>query len=432
MNTRSFFHPALLPVLTALVLLAACSKPAGPAGHTGGDGHGNEEHGHEEHGGATAHTATKDGVLMCTEHNVPEAECGICKPELATELQPGGSAKVRLASPDSASHAGIGTALPVTGRISDAVECYAELAYDQNKLARLASPVGGIVKEVAVDVGARVKENQPLAKIWSGTISEAVARAVLSHQTLERERKLRTERVTSQKDLQQAEAEHRTACQQARTFGFGEEEIDRMGANHNDPVYLEVRAPFAGEIVDRMAVTGALVEAGGPLFLLADRSVMWAMLNIPESSLARVKEGQTVELLVDSLPGRTFEGTLTWIASGVDEKTRMTRARVEVANPGGILKANMFARARILTRTTGNAVLLPASAVQRIGKNDFVFVKLEEDLFDARAVRVGAASGGLVEILEGVKPDETVAVEHVFPLKSAFLISRLGAGCADD
>ena len=150
---------------------------------------------------------------------------------------------------------------------------------------------------------------------------------------------------------------------------------------------MEVRAPFAGEIVERTAVRGALVEAGKSLFTLADRSVMWAMLNIPESALARVKVGQTVELRVESLPGQTFTGKLTWIGAEVDEKSRMARARAEVANPDGLLKARMFAQARILTRNAEGALLLPPSAIQRMEGKSFVFVKLADDLFDARVVR---------------------------------------------
>ena len=277
-----------------------------------------------------------------------------------------------------------------------------------------------------------MKPDEDLKQATESTIAEMTARSVLAHQTLDRERKLRSGRVTSEKDLQQAEADHRAACQQARTFGFSEEDINRMEAKSNDPVYLEVRAPFAGEIVERTAVHGALVETGKTLFVLADRSVMWAMLNIPESELARVKVGQTVELQVESLPGRTFVARLTWIGAEVDEKSRMARARAEVANPDGILRANMFAQARILTRRAETAILLPSSSIQRIGGNNFVFVRLADDLFDARAVRLGAKFDGNVEILEGLKPEEVVAVNHAFPLKSAFLISRLGAGCADD
>jgi len=292
--------------------------------------------------------------------------------------------------------------------------------------------IAGIIQEVSVDLGSKVEEKQPVVKIWSASIAEAVAKAVLSHQTLDRERKLRAERVTSEKDLQQAEAEHRAACQQLRTQGFTEEQIDALVAKPNDQVLMEVRAPFAGEIVERTAVRGALVEAGKSLFTLADRSVMWAMLNIPESALARVKIGQTVELRVESLPGQTFTGKLTWIGAEVDEKSRMARARAEVANPDGLLKARMFAQARILTRQAEGALLLPPSAIQRMEGRSFVFVKLADDLFDARVVLLGAKFDGKVEIIEGLKPQEVVAVNHVFPLKSAFLISRLGAGCADD
>lgn len=414
----------LLPLVAAVALLSACSKQSEPAGH--------DDHAGHNHGEAKAHTETKDGVVMCTEHNVPEAQCGICKPQLAGTLRPGESAKVRLAASDSANIAGVQTGTPAVGTIADAVECYAELTFNQNKLAQITAPVGGIIQEVPVDLGSRVEEKQAVAKIWSASIAEAVAKAVLSHQTLDRERKLRADRVTSEKDLQEAEAAHRGACQQLRMLGFTEEQIDALGAKPHEQVLMEVRAPFAGEIVERVAVRGALVEAGKPLFTLADRSVMWAMLNIPESALARVKVGQTVELRVESLPGQTFSGKLTWIGAEVDEKSRMARARAEVANPDGLLKARMFAQARILIRSAEGALLLPPSAIQHMEGKSFVFVKLADDLFDARVVRLGAKFDGKVEIIEGLKPQEVVVVNHGFPLKSAFLISRLGAGCADD
>lgn len=424
MNKSIITSLTLLSGLAIVTLLPACSKSDEPAGH--------DDHAGHNHAAPGAEAKGATGKKMCPEHNLPLEECGICKPQLAASLKTGEGLKVRLAGNDSAAIAGVQTALPTVGMMADGVECYAELAFNQNKLAQIAAPVGGILQEVIADLGSKVEEKQAVAKIWSAAIAEAVARAVLSHQTLDRERKLRVERVTSEKDLQQAEAEHRAACQQLRTQGFTEEQIDVLGSKPLEHVLMEVRAPFAGEIVERTAVRGALVEAGKPLFTLADRSVMWAMLNIPESALARVKTGQTVELRVESLPGRTFTGKLTWIGAEVDEKTRMARARAEVANPDGILKARMFAQARILIRSVEGALLLPSSAIQRIEGKSFVFVKLADDLFDARAVSLGARWDGRVEITAGLKPEERVAVAHAFPLKSAFLISRLGAGCADD
>jgi cobalt-zinc-cadmium efflux system membrane fusion protein len=306
------------------------------------------------------------------------------------------------------------------------------VTFDQNKLAQISAPVGGIIQSVDADLGAVVKERQELAKIWSATIAEAVAKTVLSHQTLERERKLRADGIAPAKDLQEAEATHRVASQQARTFGFSEAEVDAMGQQTDMPIYLEVRAPFAGEITERAAVRGALVEAGKQLFMLVDRSTMWAMLNVPETALASVQVGQTVELTVDALPDRVFTGKVSWIAAQVDDRTRLAKVRAEVANADGALRDKMFAQARILTRHAPQAVLVPASAIQRVEGQPIVFVKIADDLFEARGVRLGATYNGHIEVRAGLKADDLVVVTHGFAVKSQLLISRLGAGCADD
>ncbi len=420
-STTSFVRVYLVGTL---VLAAAYP------GQTGGAP--SAKHGSGEPGKPGANIGTPaGGVKRCDEHRLAESDCGICHPERAETLQPGQGMKVRLPASDSAKLVGVEMAAAKIGAVSSGVECYAELAFNQNKLAQVAAPVGGIVQTVEADLGSKVEEHQSVAKLWSAAIAEAMAKAVLTHQTLERERKLRADRVTPEKDLQQAEAEHRAACQQARTLGFSEEDVDRMAGKPNDPVFLDVRAPFAGEIIERTAVRGALVEAGKPLFTVADRSVMWAMLNIPESALGRVKEGQTVELRFESLPGRLSPGKLTWIGAEVDDKTRMARARAEVPNPDGVLRAKMFARARILTATVEGAVVVPTSAIYALEGKPFVFVKLADDLFEARAVRTGMKNDHLLEVAEGLKAAEVVVVNHGFAIKSQWLSSRMGAGCAD-
>ena len=245
---------------------------------------------------------------------------------------------------------------------------------------------------------------------------------MLTHQTLEREKKLHADRVTSEQALQEAEATHRAACQQARMFGFSEEQIDALGKRPNEPVYLEVRAPFGGEIVERTAVRGALAEAGKPLFTVTDRSKMWAMIQVPEAALARVKVGQTVELRADSLPGKVFTGHLTWIAANV----RVARARASSPTRTAAQR-QMITTARILTR----------QAKQRCGAGigdqrarPYVFVKLGVVVRRAG----GATGGGFNGRLEAPRREaaEQIAVSHAFAIKSAMLISRLGAGCADD
>jgi cobalt-zinc-cadmium efflux system membrane fusion protein len=122
---------------------------------------------------------------------------------------------------------------------------------------------------------------------------------------------------------------------------------------------------------------------------------------------------------------------LTWIAAKVDDRTRMAQARAEIADPDGALHAQMFANARILTGNSDRAVIVPVSAIQYIEKRSFLFVKVADDLYEARAVRVGAKLNGNVAIAEGLRAEELVVVDGGFVAKSQLLISKLGAGCVD-
>lgn len=383
--------------------------------------------------------------LLCKEHGVPEDECGICHPELLTQKQPGQGLKVRLPSAESAAKAGVVVGTPSVDAMAQGIESFAEVTFNQNKLAQITPLVGGIVKSVEVDLGSRVKQGDLLARVTSVAIGEAQSAYVkalaedrLRDKTLERERNLRAQRISSEKDLQEAEAAHQAAMaavqqaeQQLRVLGFEDEQIRALAEQKGIPGVLDIRAPFAGEIVERTAVQGAMVEMGKPLFTLADTTAMWAMVNIPESLLSKVRVGQKVELTVESLPGEIFTGKLTWLSAKVDDRTRMARGRVEVGNAEGKLKAQMFARARILLSNSDRAVVVPQSALQNVSGTTVVFVKSTEDIFEARPVRLGAKRDSHVEIVSGLKPGEPVVVAGSFALKSQFLISRLGAGCVD-
>jgi cobalt-zinc-cadmium efflux system membrane fusion protein len=398
-------------------------------------------------GRGTGTAAKPEGAkVLCKEHGVPEGECGICHPDLVAKLKAGEGMKVRLPSTNSTRVVGVETAVTESGVIADGLECVAEVSFNQRKLAQITPLVGGVVKSVEVDLGSRVNQGDLLARVSSVAIGEAqatyrkaIAEDRLRDKTAERERNLRAQRISSEKELQEAEAAHEAAMaavqqagEQLKVLGFDEQQIQALAERKGTPGVLEIRAPFAGEIAERSAVQGGLAEMGKPLFTLVDPSTVWAMLQVPEGALARVKVGQTVELRVDSLPGQVFTGKLTWIGGAVDERTRMARARAEFANPERLLRDKMFAMARILIRQAEGALLIPESAIEHVEGTPLVFVRIAEDLFDARAVQLGANFNGRWEVLTGLKPQERIVVSRAFALKSALLISRLGAGCVDD
>lgn len=386
-------------------------------------------------------SGTAPGVLMCNEHNVLEAECGICHPDMLAS----NNLKVRFGSKQAASKAGVSATPAEIGQLADEIEVYAELAFNENRLTAIALPVQGIVKSVEVDLGSKVEKGALLATVSSveigsaaGKFLRALTQEELAQKALDREQKLSKQKISSQQELDEAEArmklaqvEKRQTYQQLLTLGFDANQIERLSQKPDEGVVLELRAPFAGEIAERNAVQGSWLEAGTSLFKLVDTRSLWAFLSIPESDLKQVKVGQVVKLVIESRSGEVFEGKLTWIAPSVDERTRTTKARAEFSNPNGVLKAQMFAKAQIINRTSKN-LIIPQSAVQDIEGQPVAFVRLADDLFDVRLLKTGVRGHDQIEVLAGLKLGDQVVTGSSFIVKSQFLISRLGAGCVDD
>jgi cobalt-zinc-cadmium efflux system membrane fusion protein len=354
--------------------------------------------------------------------------------------------KIRFASDAATQKAGVKTSVTGQGTVSDRIEVFAEVMFDQNKIAHIALPVDGILQKVNADLGDRVSADEVLARVTSVEISKAIGdyrRAIaqdrLKEQTIERERKLRKENISSERDLQEAIAAHQAADaevlqtrHQLLALGLSSSQVSELEKDKTTSTALEVRAPFAGEVVDRAAVQGALVETGTPLFKIVDRSKMWAMLKVPAGKIDQVRLGQRVEIRLDADPGQIFEGRVTWISAEIDENTRMAKVRAEISNPEKRLRSGVFARGSIILTVTEDAVVIPQSSLQQIDDQYLAFVKLEEDLYEARPVTLGAKQGDDRQILEGLIPGETIVVKNSFVMKSQLLLSRLGAGCVDD
>ena len=114
------------------------------------------------------------------------------------------------------------------------------------------------------------------------------------------------------------------------------------------------------------------------------------------------------------------------------EKVDLHQILVRVDNTDHVLRNNMFGEVRILLGSGVSALSIPKRAVQRFEQKPFVFVKLDEDLFELRRVALGNATRNRVQIVKGLAPDESVVVSGSFTMMSEFLKSRLGAGCVDD
>jgi cobalt-zinc-cadmium efflux system membrane fusion protein len=181
--------------------------------------------------------------------------------------------------------------------------------------------------------------------------------------------------------------------------------------------------------VDRKITPGLVVKEDEELYTVADTSVLWCFVQIPEKDLPLVNVGSQARVSVSSLPLEGFPGRVDFLADMLDKATRTVRGRVRVDNPGNHLKAGMFANIaiRVGQRTT---LSIPETAVMAANGDLFVFVEKTSGTYQKHPVKTGEKGEGRVEVLEGLEADEPVVVQGGFILKSELEkgVSRGGLG----
>ncbi|HJO48527.1 MAG TPA: efflux RND transporter periplasmic adaptor subunit [Candidatus Scalindua sp.] len=383
--------------------------------------------------------------LYCKEHEVYESECGICHPELSNSLSIGQGLKIRLESPESAVKAGIITNVLSRGETMPRFTVLSRVIYNQNRFAHITSLASGIFQKVLVDVGAFVSEDEVLVEIASPDVARikaeyltALTNKRLKKLVFEREEKLFNKKVASQHEYQRARAEYdiarnntNTTHQQLLNFGLSEDEIQDIEETQTSTSTLPIRASFSGTIVERHAVVGEFVKPGNVIFSLVDLSTMWLELSIPENNLPFFKVGDKVEASFNKEYGiNKIQGFITWLASNIDEESRMLKGRAVVKNPDAFLKHGMFGEVQLLSQHYSKKINVPAKSVQRLDGKNFVFIKLSDDLFEARRVETGESDKENIEIFKGLSPLDELVVDGSFTLKSELLKSKFGEGCA--
>jgi cobalt-zinc-cadmium efflux system membrane fusion protein len=178
-------------------------------------------------------------------------------------------------------------------------------------------------------------------------------------------------------------------------------------------------------------VLGAKAGPETALATLADTSSMWAMLDVSEWDATLVRPGQPVKVRVDGLVGLVFEGKLTWVSAEVRPRTRFVRARAEIANPRGLLRANQFARATVSVSAPRGGVSVPVESVQSLGNGHVVFLRLREGVYEPRVVVLGRTDGTRVHVTGRVKVGDAVVTTGAFLLRTELSRDAIGSGCCE-
>jgi len=314
-------------------------------------------------------------------------------------------------------------------RLAGAISATGKVEANADRIAHVSPRISGKIVSVKASLGDSVAAGQVLATLDSVELGEALGRyqqsktkLALAQANMDRVKILVDKKIAARKEILQAETDYRMAQTELRT---DEERLMLYGVSaaslkgdQKRPL-LPVRSPIGGIITEKHAIVGELSDPATSLYTVADLSSVWVLVDIHEKDLAKVRRGQSATVVVGAFPDMKFRGRITYLADVVDEATRTVKARVEVVNPGRKLKPEMFATVELALAGDAPPVLaLPEDAVQELNGKKVVFVAESDTEFASRDVALGRASGGMVEVLSGVKEGERFAVKGAFLLKS--------------
>lgn len=312
-------------------------------------------------------------------------------------------------------------------------------AYRDTKVNAL---VGGIVRQVMVELGAEVHRGAPLAVIFSSELADAQMkylsmRAMLEadHQKLERTQKLVRLGSASRQELEEVTAVHSghetevaAARQRLLLLGLSPERVARLETAPEVVSEVTVTSPADGLVIARSVNPGQVINAGLDLFVVTDLSTVWIIGDLYERDFSRVRVGSAATITFPSMPDRAVKGRVAYIDPRVDPATRTAKVRVEVPNRGGELRLRMFVTMSIQTGTTERIMVVPRAAVQTMGDRSVVYVPAEgeEGKFVERTVRLGPPAGEFVPVLDGLKPGDKVVTDGSFYLRAEAARTRSG------
>ncbi len=373
---------------------------------------GGNETSREEHDHSAVSEAETWTCSMHPQIRQPEpGQCPICGMDLIplSEDEGGLDSDMFRMSDDAMKLANISTMTVGGGEMGKELRLNGKVVVDERNDYTQTVHIPGRIEKLMVNfTGEKVSQGQSLATIYSPQIVTAQAELLQAQEIKE-----------SQPELFAA------AKQKLRNWKISEAQIDRMLAEGEPIERFSIRADVSGVVTELMADPGDYLEQGMPIYQIANLDQLWIQFDLYESDLNWVEEGSMVKYTVKSLPGKTFEGKISFVDPLLNDNTRVATARIEVNNKDGKLKPGMFVSGIVENKLESNGedrIVIPESAVLWTGERSVVYIKTEMDKgagFEMREVKLGPALADSYVIESGLKPGEQIVVNGTFTVDAA-------------
>jgi membrane fusion protein, copper/silver efflux system len=309
---------------------------------------------------------------------------------------------------------GVRTTVAALETLSHTVRAVGRVAFDERRMVHLHPKTEGWIERLNVDkTGQWVQKNTDLLSIYSPQLVSSQQEYILALNNL--------------KDLQNsaiadirlgAKELVKSSRERLKLLDVPQHQIQALERTLTITKSLHIHAPESGVVMEIGAREGQFVTPATEIYMIADLSKVWVLVDIYEYELPWVKQGDAVEMQLAGIPGKTFKGQLAYIYPYAETKTRTIKVRMVFENPDMLLKPEMFAEVTIYAGSQLNAIVIPSEAVIRSGARNQVFVVRAPGKFAPRLVTLGLASDGKVAILEGLEVGEEVVVSAQFLLDS--------------
>jgi multidrug efflux pump subunit AcrA (membrane-fusion protein) len=289
----------------------------------------------------------------------------------------------------------------------------ARIVPDETRLFRVTTKIDGYVEKLFVNAtGQPVRRGQPLLSIYSPELV-ASQQEFLSALAMAKQLGQSPDPLVADNGRGLLDAARR----RLKLWDISDAQIERLEKSGRVEKALTLASPAGGYVSEKMVLAGQKIMAGETLMVVADLSVVWAEADLYAADADFVKPGMDADLALPFLPDRTFKGRISFLNPFLDGMSRTLKARLEIANPGLLLKPEMYGEIS-LAFDLGPRLVVPDSAVMHSGERSYVFVDDGAGNLTPVLVRTGIQSGDDLEILSGLKSGDRVVAAANFLVDS--------------
>ncbi len=223
---------------------------------------------------------------------------------------------------------------------------------------------------------------------------------------------------------QTAESDLAAAGQRLELLGLSQSSVNTLRSPSQITSEIALTAPVSGTITKRDVNQGEAIEANKELMRVTNLSTVWVIAQVYEKDLSLLRTGSGASVTTDAYPGKLFRGHITYIDPNINADTRTAQARVELENPGQILKIGMYVNVAFGSLGSAERTMptIPSAAVQNMNEKQVVFVATDKpNVFTIKPVRLGTEKDGQFVVLEGLNVGDKVVTNGSFLLRAEVL-----------